>query len=110
MRSHDVNKHAEATEASWEAARGATYGAAKWGVATAVLGGFGYALSPIYRGLTLQFKVYIQMSGMVLGSMIEADSRLREYEASMRMRRRLMREQAMWQSLEEKYGKDEDED
>lgn len=48
------------------------------------------------------------MSGMVLGSMIEADYRLREYEASMRMRRRLMREQAMWQSLEEQYGEHED--
>jgi hypothetical protein len=50
------------------------------------------------------------MSGMVLGGMIEADSRIREYEASMRMRRRLMREQAMWQSFEEKYGKEEDDD
>ncbi|KAK1756890.1 hypothetical protein QBC47DRAFT_459581 [Echria macrotheca] len=108
MRSHDVAKHQEAVEASWEAARGATYGAVKWGIASALLGGIGYAVSPLYRGLTLQFKVYIQMSGMVLGSMIEADYRLREYEASMRMRRRLMREQAMWQSLEEQYGKDDD--
>ena len=51
---------------------------------------------------------YIQMSGMVLGSMLEADSRIREYEASMRMRRRIMREQAMWQSFEERYGKEDD--
>jgi len=57
-RSHDVNRHAEATEASWEAVRGAGYGAAKWGIGTAVLGGLGYAFSPIYRGLTIQFKVY----------------------------------------------------
>ena len=59
MRSHDLSKHNEATEASWEAARGATYGAVKWGLGTALLGGLGYAVSPIYRGLTLQFKVYV---------------------------------------------------
>lgn len=57
MRSHDLQRHTEATEASWEAVRGASYGAAKWGIATAMLGGLGYALSPIYRGLTIQFKV-----------------------------------------------------
>jgi len=50
------------------------------------------------------------MSGMVLGGMLEADSRIREYEAAMRMRRRLMREQAMWQSFEEQYGKEENDD
>lgn len=50
-------KDEEAVEASWEAARGAAYGALKWGAAMAVLGGAGYALSPIYRGLTVQFKV-----------------------------------------------------
>ncbi|KAK0728223.1 hypothetical protein B0T26DRAFT_635965 [Lasiosphaeria miniovina] len=103
-------KHAEAADASWEAARGAMYGAAKWGVASAVLGGLGYSLSPIYRGLTIQFKVYIQMSGMVLGSMIEADSRLREYEAAMRMRRRILRDEAMWKSFEQQYGKDDEDD
>jgi hypothetical protein len=59
MRTHDTTRHAEATEASWEAARGATYGAIKWGIGTAVLGGLGHAVSPIYRGLTVQFKVYV---------------------------------------------------
>ncbi len=62
MRSHDVTRHEEANEASWEAARGAAYGALKWGVASAALGGLGYALSPIYRGLTIQFKVYVTYS------------------------------------------------
>lgn len=50
------------------------------------------------------------MSGMVLGSMMEADHRLREYEAKMRIRRRLARDQAMWQRFEQEYGKDEDKD
>jgi hypothetical protein len=47
----------QANAAGWEAVRGAVYGAAKYGVATALLGGIGHAMSPIYRGLTIQFKV-----------------------------------------------------
>ncbi|KAK3325758.1 hypothetical protein B0H66DRAFT_549292 [Apodospora peruviana] len=105
--SANAQKHAEAVDASWAATRGAVYGAVTWGAATALLGGLGYLASPIYRGLTIQFKVYIQMSGMVLGSMIEADHRLREYEKTVRMQRRLMRDQAMWRSFEEQYGKDD---
>jgi hypothetical protein len=40
--------------------------------------------------------------------MIEADYQLRQYEAQMRVRRRLMRDQAMWQSFEDQYGKDDE--
>lgn len=50
------------------------------------------------------------MSGMVFGSMIEADYRLREYEARVRMQKRLARDRAMWKQFEEQYGPDEDED
>lgn len=57
MRSHNAMRDEEAVDASWEATRGAAYGAVKWGAAMAVLGGVGYAFSPIYRGLTIQFKV-----------------------------------------------------
>lgn len=109
MKSHNAMRDEEAVDASWEAARGAVYGAIKWGAVTAALGGMGYALSPIYRGLTIQFKVYIQMSGMVFGGMIEADHRLREYEARVRMQKRIQRDRAMWQRFEEQYGKDDDE-
>ena len=59
MRSHDAMKDEEAKAAAWEATKGAGYGALKYGAAFAVLGGLGYALSPIYRGLTIQFKVYV---------------------------------------------------
>lgn len=52
---------------------------------------------------------YIQMSGMVLGSMIEADYSIRQYEARVRMQRRLERDRAAWQKFEEEYGKDDDE-
>lgn len=47
----------EVAGAAWEATRGAVYGAVKWGAFTGLLGGIGYATSPIYRGLTIQFKV-----------------------------------------------------
>jgi hypothetical protein len=57
MKSHDALNSADAKQAQWEAARGAAIGAAKWGAATAVIGGAGYVFSPIYRGLTIQFKV-----------------------------------------------------
>jgi len=61
------------------------------------LGGVGYAISPIYRGLTIQFKVFIQMGFMVLGSSIEADRRIRLYEAKVRMEKRMMRDAAAWE-------------
>jgi len=47
----------EVNEAYSEALRGGTVGAAKWGFVAAVLGATAYAVSPIYRGLTVQFKV-----------------------------------------------------
>ncbi|KAF5659177.1 imidazoleglycerol-phosphate dehydratase [Fusarium heterosporum] len=80
MRSHDAMKSEEASDAAWEAARGGVAGALKWGVGAAVLGAAGYIWSPLYRSMTVQFKVYLQMCGMVPGGMIEADSRLRAYE------------------------------
>ncbi|CAK7263160.1 hypothetical protein SEPCBS57363_000426 [Sporothrix epigloea] len=91
----------DANLAGWEAVHGAVYGAIKYGVASALLGGIGHAMSPIYRGLTIQFKVYLQMSGMVLGGMIEADNRLRQYEAAVRQQRRIARHQARMRALDE---------
>jgi hypothetical protein len=57
--SHNAMKDEEAVDAGWEATRGAIYGAIKWGAVTAALGGVGHAISPLYRGLTIQFKVYV---------------------------------------------------
>jgi hypothetical protein len=48
----------------------------------------GHVMSPIYRNLTVQFKVFLLMSGMVVGGAIEGDRRLREYETIMRIRKR----------------------
>ncbi|KYK58707.1 hypothetical protein DCS_05724 [Drechmeria coniospora] len=108
IRSHDVLKGEEANDAAWEASKGALIGAAKWGAGAALLGVIGYVWSPIYKGTTVQFKVYLQMSGMVLGGMIEADWRLRQYEVQMRMQRRWMREKAKWDRYEEELSDKKD--
>lgn len=57
MRSHGAMKDEEAIDAAKEATRGAVYGAVKWGAFAGILGGIGYLTSPLYRGLTIQFKV-----------------------------------------------------
>lgn len=49
---------------------------------------------------------YIQMSGMVLGGMVEADWRLRQYEYQMRMQRRWQKEKAKWDRYEEEFIKE----
>jgi len=52
-------KSEEADEASREATKGAINGAMKWGLAAAILGVVGQSMHPLYRGLTIQFKVYV---------------------------------------------------
>ncbi len=49
------------------------------------------------------------MCGMSLGSMIEADYRLRQFEAQMRQQRRIARDRAVWKEIEAQYGKDDEE-
>ncbi|GJC82037.1 imidazoleglycerol-phosphate dehydratase [Colletotrichum tofieldiae] len=103
MKSHDHMKSAEANDAAWEATRGAVIGAARWGAGAAVLGAFAWKFSPLYKGLTIQFKIYMQMSAMVLGSMLEADNRLREYEAKVRIQKRILRDRAKWERFEQEF-------
>lgn len=47
---------------------------------------------------------YVQMSAMVLGGMIEADQRLRQYEAQVRAQRRWLREKAKWDRYEQEIA------
>ncbi|KAF2087590.1 hypothetical protein K490DRAFT_65421 [Saccharata proteae CBS 121410] len=104
MRRHgNLDHDKDLNEAAWVAARGAAVGAATWGIGTAILAGAGYAFSPVYRGLTVQFKVFLQMSGMILGSMVEADRRLVAHEQFVRRQKRLVRDTAVWRRFEEDY-------
>ncbi len=50
-------------------------------------------------GLTMMACRYLQMSGMILGGMIEADSSMRRYEQQVRMQRMIARDRAMWKDL-----------
>ncbi|KAI9687478.1 MAG: hypothetical protein M1822_002088 [Bathelium mastoideum] len=104
MRAHgNLDTHPEANAAAWQAARGAVTGAARWGLFCGIAGILGYAFSPIYRGLTIQFKVFLQMSGMTIGSMIEADKRLRAYEVQVRRQHKMARDAEVWRQYEEEF-------
>ncbi|PUU78173.1 hypothetical protein B9Z19DRAFT_101535 [Tuber borchii] len=80
--------------AALEATRGAVSGAIRWGTFSLLAGVVAYLSSPIFRNLTVQFKVYLWMCPTVVGSMIEADNRLRGYESMIRRRRRAAMEDA----------------
>ncbi|KAI1327811.1 hypothetical protein F5Y16DRAFT_185790 [Xylariaceae sp. FL0255] len=108
MRPHKALESEDAKQAQAEAVRGAGYGALKWGAASAVLAGLGWCFSPVYRGLTVQFKAYLQMSGMLLGGMIEADASMRRYEHQVRIQRRIARDRAMWENYEQDFNEDDE--
>lgn len=48
------------------------------------------------------------MSGMILGSMIEADHRMRQYEHQVRLQRRIARDRAVWEKFEQEYPEVDD--
>jgi hypothetical protein len=45
----------------------------KWGALSVLAGTAAYFASPLFRGLTVQFKVYLWMCPTVVGSMVETD-------------------------------------
>ncbi|KAL8646388.1 MAG: hypothetical protein Q9226_006880 [Calogaya cf. arnoldii] len=100
----------ELSAAQSETLRGAAVGAAKFGIATAFLGLCATLYSPVYRSLTIQFKVYLQVSGMTLGGWIEADKRFRAWE-NMRVREKrrlnaLERDEGVWREWEKMVEKE----
>ncbi|KAI9741911.1 MAG: hypothetical protein M1834_000300 [Cirrosporium novae-zelandiae] len=82
----------EMDAAAREAVRGGLIGVAKAGCVALVAHTAGMAYSPIYRGLTVQFKVFLSMSVLILGGSIAADTRLKEYEHFVRRQKRLERD------------------
>ncbi|MCJ1439138.1 hypothetical protein MMC27_008529 [Xylographa pallens] len=101
MRAHSsLSKDTDANAAAAEAFKGAAVGATKYGLPLALLALVGLSISPVYRALTVQFKLFIQMSGMTLGGMVEADRRLRAYEGAVRQRKRVERDEAVWRRYE----------
>ncbi|KAM0719268.1 hypothetical protein Q7P37_005173 [Cladosporium fusiforme] len=98
-----LTKDEEVNEAAWAAGRGAVVGAAKWGIFSAVAGLVAFQFSPVYRGLTFQFKVFLQMSGMTFGSILEADQRLRDHGAWQRRQKKVARDSEVWRRYEADY-------
>jgi hypothetical protein len=43
------------------------------------------------------------MSGMIVGGCLEADNRLREYEAKVRVRKKLGMDQVAWEHYEKEF-------
>jgi hypothetical protein len=41
--------------------------------------------------------------GMIMGACLEADHRIREYEVKVRMRKRTIRDRAVWESYEREF-------
>jgi len=57
---------------------------------------------PVYRGLTLQFKVFIQISAMTLGGCIYAEKHVAQYNDMVRQRNRaLERSRRAWSEEQE---------
>ncbi|KAI4289122.1 MAG: hypothetical protein L6R35_001618 [Caloplaca aegaea] len=96
----------EQSAANSAALRGAIVGAAKYGIASLALALVGTVISPVYRNLTIQFKVFIQMSGMTLGGWIEADRRLRGYEFWRLAEARRKRDEDVWREWERMVGEE----
>ncbi|KAF1933600.1 uncharacterized protein M421DRAFT_415939 [Didymella exigua CBS 183.55] len=104
VREHgSLTKDDETNQAAWEAVKGGAYGGVKWGAFFAVAGGVAYAVSPLYRGLTVQFKTYIQMSAMIFGGMVEADARMLRYHHAVRSHKKLQSDMAVWRAYENEY-------
>ncbi|MCJ1285141.1 hypothetical protein MMC26_004479 [Xylographa opegraphella] len=89
MRTHaSLTTDTDANAAASEALKGAAVGAAKYGLPLILLALIGQSISPAYRALTPPFKLFVQMSGMTVGGMVEADRWVRAYGEGVRRRGR----------------------
>lgn len=84
------------------AAQGFATGALRFGSISLITHLILNPLNPIYRGLTLQFKVFIQLSAMTLGGCIFAEKRVSEYNDHIRRRNRAIeRSHRAWNEEQE---------
>ena len=96
-----ANKPAEeSATANSRAYKGAAVGAGQWGLLALCLGAIGHFISPVYRGLTPQFKLYIQLSAMTCGGVIGAERSVRTYEFEMVREKRRRRNEAVSERYE----------
>lgn len=58
---------------------------------------------------TLYFDIFAgelltELTGMIMGACLEADSRIRQYEAKTRMQKRMVRDRAVWDRYEQEFA------
>jgi hypothetical protein len=53
--------------------------------------------------LTSSKPILANFQGMILGGCLGADRRIREYEATVRMQKRALRDRAVWESYEKEF-------
>jgi hypothetical protein len=84
------------------AARGFAVGAARFGCISLITHILLSRFHPVYRGLTIQFKVFVQISAMTLGGCIFAEKRVTEYNDFVRRRNRALdRSRRAWSEEQE---------
>ncbi|KAF2755948.1 hypothetical protein EJ05DRAFT_83370 [Pseudovirgaria hyperparasitica] len=90
----------EMTRAGAESMRGALAGGTKWAFIGGACAVAAWRFSPVYRGLTIQFKVFLQMSFMTFGSIVGAEKRLRQHELDVRREKKFKRDAEVWRRFE----------
>ncbi|KAF3035640.1 hypothetical protein E8E11_004001 [Didymella keratinophila] len=92
VREHgSLTKDAETNQAAWEAVKGGAYGGIKWGAFFAV------------AGVQDVCSLYIQMSAMIFGGMIEADARMVRYHQAVRSHKKMQSDMAVWRAYENEF-------
>ena len=84
------------------AAKGFMIGAARFGCISLLAHIALMRIHPVYRGLTIQFKAFIQLSALTLGGCIFAEKRVTDYNDMVRIRNRaLQRSARAWSEEQE---------
>ncbi|KAF2666338.1 RNI-like protein [Microthyrium microscopicum] len=99
----------EVQDAYRVALQGGVSGAARWGFISALAGATAMYFSPVFRGVTVQYKVFLQMASMTMGGFIEADRRMVAHELVVRQRKRAERQRVLRQEFAKEMEKELDE-
>ena len=70
------------------------------------MGVIGHFISPLYRSLTPQFKVYLQLSATTVGGVLGAERGVRSFEFEMLREKRRRRNEGIWENYQELVEKE----
>jgi hypothetical protein len=90
------------------AAKGFAIGALRFGSISILSHILLQATHPVYRRVTIQFKVFIQIAALTLGGVIFAEREVSDYNDMLRRRRRAFdRSQKAWSETQEMIARQE---